>query len=227
MHIRNQSIKMCIFEKKSKVMKKIAGICFVLSGLFILGSCGGSDKTASVEKKYSYSYNPESSILEFTAFKFTNRTGVKGTFNEINISGLSKSNDKKELVESLGFNIPTNTVETNDPGRNAKIAEFFFAAINTDVIEGKVLKLKDDGGAEVSIKMNGITKTVVGEYVLSDTQFSFHAKIDVANWNGEKGIVSLNEQCVANHTGEDGILKLWSEVELSFTTVLNRTEVKE
>lgn len=208
-------------------MKKLLGICTVLGGLLLLSSCGGSEEQAPKEMTYSYSYNAESSILEWTAFKFTNRTGVKGTFNEINISGLSNSNDPTELVESLGFNIPTKTVESNDPGRNAKIAEFFFGAINTDIIEGEVLKLKDDGNAEVSIKMNGVTKTVIGEYTLTDTQFSFHTTIDVVDWKADNGITALNKQCVANHTGEDGVLKLWSEVELSFTTVLNREEVKE
>lgn len=208
-------------------MKKLLGICTILGALLMFVSCGGSESETSEEKVYSYSYNAESSILEWTAFKFTNRTGVKGTFNEINMSGLSQSNDKKALIESMGFNIPTSTVESNDPGRNAKIAEFFFGAINTDVIEGKVIKLKDDGGAEVSIKMNGVTKTVIGEYTLTDTQFSFHTTIDVVDWKADNGITALNKQCVANHTGEDGVLKLWSEVELSFTTVLNREEVKE
>ncbi len=207
-------------------MKNILGVCTLLGGLFLLGSCSGEAKSEVKEEAYSYSYDAESTILEWTAFKFTNKTGVKGTFNDIKVTSLSSSTDRKALVESLGFNIKTSTVESNDEGRNAKIAEFFFGAINTESIDGKILKLKDDGTADISVKMNGITKTISGEYTLTETQFSFHSTIDVVDWKAENGIVKLNEQCIDNHKGEDGVTKLWSEVELSFSTVFKREEVK-
>lgn len=202
-------------------MKKLALAGIVLTGL-ILAACAG-DGEKQQKEECSYSYNHESSVLEWTAFKFTNKTGVKGSFNEVNISGISESDDPKKLIESMGFNIPTKTVETNDPDRNAKIAEFFFGTISTDNLEGRVLKLRDNGKADLEISMNGMTRPVSGTYTLDDVHFSFKATINVLDWNAIGGVDALNAQCVENHTGTDGVLKLWSEVDLSFTTKLSKT----
>lgn len=200
-------------------MKKFVVAAILLVGITSLQSCGGGEAETQ-EEKCTYSYNHENSVLEWTAFKYSNKTGVKGGFNTVNISGVSEADSPKELIESMGFNIPTTTVETNDPGRNAKIAEFFFGTIKTDNLSGRVLKLQDGGKAEVQISMNGITKTVPGTYTLDDVHFSFKATINVMDWDAISGIDALNAQCIENHTGEDGVLKLWSEVDLSFTTKL-------
>lgn len=206
-------------------MKKISLLSFLVFGILTFTGCSESTSESSSEKEeVMYSYDETSSILEWTAFKFTNKTGVKGTFNEISINGISASNDPKELIESLGFTIPTSSVETNDPDRNLKIATFFFGTISTEELRGKVIKLRDDGKAEIEVKMNGITKKVVGTYTLKDALFVFNATIDVLNWSADPGIQALNMQCIDNHTGTDGVIKLWSEVDLSFTTKLKTTE---
>lgn len=206
-------------------MKPISLFSFLVFGILTFTGCSESTSESSSEKEeVIYSYDETSSILEWTAFKFTNKTGVKGTFNEISISGISESNDPKELIESLGFTIPTNSVETNDPDRNLKIATFFFGTISTDELRGKVIKLRDDGKAEIEVQMNGITKKVIGTYSLKDALFAFNATIDVLNWSADPGIQALNAQCVDNHTGTDGVIKLWSEVDLSFTTKLKSSE---
>lgn len=202
-------------------MKKISlllGIAFVAT---VLTSCG--DAAESQPEECSYSYNENNSVIEWTSFKFTERKGVKGTFNDYLIDGVSSASSAKELVESLAFNIKTNSVETNDPGRNEKIANFFFGTLDTPVLSGKVNKLMDDGKAEIEITMHGITKKVVGTYKLDDVNFSLNASIDVMDWDGIAGIDALNAQCIENHTGTDGVLKLWSEVDLSFTTMLDKS----
>ena len=63
---------------------------FAISALILgLSSCGGEKKTTEdttqPEKSCFYSYNAGSTVLEWTAFKFTEKTGVKGTFNKITI----------------------------------------------------------------------------------------------------------------------------------------------
>ncbi len=202
-------------------MKKFVFAGVLFTGI-LMSACSGEGEKQSAEQ-CTYSYNHENSVLEWTAFKFTNKTGVKGTFNEVNISGISESEDPKKLIESMGFNIPTKTVETNDPDRNGKIAEFFFGTISTENLQGRVLKLHDDGRADLEISMNGMTKPVSGTYTLDDVYFSFKATISVMDWDAVSGIDALNAQCVENHTGTDGVLKLWSEVDLSFTTRLDKS----
>lgn len=204
-------------------MKKSIVFSFVAGSLFLLGACGNpAEKTEENQPVSVYSYNNETSILEWTAFKFTERKGVKGTFNDFTIKGIKESTDPKELLQSLTFSIPVASTETNDPGRNEKIIKYFFKTINTENITGKLVKLNEDETADLQITMNGITKDVTGNYKLSDTQFSFTAMIDVLNWKGGNGVAALNAECIENHTGPDGVLKLWSEVDLSFTTTLNK-----
>ena len=195
------------------------------SALFIgLSSCGG-DKTATEdatqqEKNCFYSYNSGSTVLEWTAFKFTEKTGVNGTFNKITIEGMEKSDDPKKMIESLAFSIETASVETQNEERNGKIVKLFFGSIATPMITGKVKSLSDNGKATIEIEMNKMKKDVVGQYTLEDGIFDFSATIDVLNWNAGNGITTLNTVCKELHTGADGKSKLWSEVDLSFTTEL-------
>jgi len=194
----------------------------LLTGL--LFSCGGNDNetTKSASEKCTYSVVNENSTLEWTAFKFTERKGVTGTFREINIDGLESSEDPKTLIESLSFSIPTSTVETENPERNGKISKQFFGTISTENITGEVKSLGKNGKAVISIKMNGVSKDVTGEYTLNAGTFVFKAAIDVVDWNAGSGIAALNAICKDLHTGTDGVSKLWSEVDLSFTTVLKK-----
>ncbi len=194
----------------------------LLSGL--LFSCGGNDTetTKSTSEKCSYSVVNENSTLEWTAFKFTERKGVTGTFREINIDGLESSEDPKTLIESLSFSIPTSTVETENTERNGKISKQFFGTISTENITGEVKSLGKNGKAVISIKMNGVSKDVTGDYTLNAGTFVFKAAIDVVDWNAGSGIAALNAICKDLHTGTDGVSKLWSEVDLSFTTVLKK-----
>lgn len=167
-----------------------------------------------------YSYNSGSTVLEWTAFKFTEKSPVKGTFNEITIEGIEKSDDPKKLIESLKFTINTSTVETQNEDRNGKIVKFFFGTINTENITGKVKLLDKNGKAVLVITMNSLEKEVIGSYTLEDGKFDFKATIDLADWKAENAIEALNLACKDLHSGADGKTKLWSEVDLSFSTEL-------
>ena len=196
----------------------------MLGLILSMQSCGGEAKTEAakeVEKACFYTYNSGSSVLEWTAFKFTEKTPVKGTFNEIKIEGMESSDDPKKLIESLTFTIETSSVETQNEERNGKIVKLFFGTIATPQITGKVKSLGEDGKATIEIKMNNLSQDVQGSYTLIDGKFAFNATIDVMKWNGGNGIKELNTACKDLHTGADGVSKLWSEVDLSFTTELS------
>jgi len=129
-------------------------IAFAFIGSILgISSCGGNEEQSTEqvkeEKACFYSYNKELTVLEWTAFKFTEKKGVTGTFNEINISGVERSDDPKKLIESLTFTIPTATVETQNEERNGKIAKLFFGTIGTEEIRGNVT-----GWREIFIQRN-------------------------------------------------------------------------
>ena len=205
-------------------MKKAWFYILSASAVLTFSACSGSSEE-EVETKApacTYAYDESSTVLEWTAFKFTEKAPVKGSFNVINIDALSGSEDPKKLIESMSVKIETSSVETQNEERNGKIATYFFETVATPEITGKIKSLSDNGKATMSLTMNSITKDVVGDYILEGEVFSFTASIDVANWDATKGIDALNTICKDLHTGADGKSKLWSEVDLSFSTTLKK-----
>ena len=188
-----------------------------------LTSCGNDESEEEVNNTQElcfYSYDDNSTELGFTSYKTTAKVPVKGTFNVINIKG-EESDNQMDLIKSLKFEIETASIETNDEGRNAKIVKFFFGTFGCDKITGSVANLDDDGSAEININMGGMNLPVSGKYKLDEAgKFEFTSNIDVADWNAQTGIDALNLECKDLHTGEDGVSKLWSEVDLYFSTIL-------
>ncbi len=206
-------------------MKKfIYTLSFALSALLFTG-CGGESPQEVAndtpdEPICFYSYNPESTVMEWTAFKFNDKTPVKGTFTEIIIGGTTEGDDAMAILNSLTFDIPVASIESQNEDRNMKIIKHFFGTIGTENMTGKVVKLADNGEAILEVTMNKISKEVKGKYTFVDNVFDFSATIDVANWNANSGIEALNKICKDLHTGPDGVSKLWSTVDLTFNTTL-------
>lgn len=206
-------------------MKKIISITSIIALGLIFNACKGEAETdvqpaEGNEKSCFYSYNEGTTNFEWTAFKTSDKVGVKGGFNEITVKSESFE-DPKKVLESITFSMKTSSVETNDESRNGKVAKFFFGTINTETIDGRVKSIGDNGKATISVKMNGIEVDIEGDYTLNGGDFAFTSTVDVSSWNALSGITALNKECNDLHKGKDGVSKLWSEVALSFTTSLS------
>jgi hypothetical protein len=195
-----------------------------VSFLLFVSSCGSKTedkKDKNPEKGCFYTYNHASSVLEWTAFKFTEKKGVSGTFSEVIVESSEGSDDPGTLLSKLHFKIPTGTVETQNEERNGKISGIFFKSLKTDTIRGSVKELDiKNGVAVIELQMNGIQHDVKGTCAFVEGKFSFKSTIDVNEWNGSEAINALNTACKDLHTGADGKSVLWSTVDLSFTTQL-------
>lgn len=205
--------------KNSIIITSIA----VLLGIFT--ACKSDTTQSETNKtfeKASYSYDKSNSVMEFVAYKFESKAPVKGTFGKINITSVSEAETPLALAESMGFTIPVSSIITQDVSRDAKIIEFFFGVMTTTELTGHFTELNEDGTAKLEITMHGITDVIEGTYKLKDTHFSFQATMDLAKWNAAEAIKVLNENCNGNHT-ENGITKVWNDVDLSFTTDFVKT----
>ena len=207
-------------------MKKGFYIISATVAIALLAACSGAAETESEEEQVSenciYSYDSTSTVFEWTGYKTTAKVAVKGSFNEMEITGPSLSSDDPiAMLKQLSFKMKTASVETANEVRNGKIANFFFGAMeDTEYLTGKVKSLSEDGSAVVSVRMNGVTMDVKGTYSFENNKFSFDATIDVMNWNAGGALESISEVCSEQHTGDDGELVTWSEVALSFSTLL-------
>ena len=207
-------------------MKKGIFMLAAITAALTLSSCGVKDTAEGEadegeEEICFYHYDDGSSEFEWTGYKTSAKIGVKGSFNEITITGDESSDDAITLLESLSFTMATATVETADEARNKKIANSFFGAMEaTEMITGNVKKLSDDGKAVISITMNGVSADIEGTYTLEDGKFEFTSSVDVSMWNAMDALASISAVCSEQHTGDDGELKTWSEVGLMFSTQL-------
>lgn len=213
-------------------MKKSMALV-VLSG-FLFAACGGGEEEtnneevtggeeAVVEESCTYAYDPEETVLTWTAFKLTERVGVSGTFDEINVVSNDGAEDMYAVLTGATIDIPVSSLNSNDEVRDPKIKNSFFGVMNnTDRITGSVNSLSETAG-EVSITMNGMTKSYSGDVTVEGEEITFSTTLNMIDFNGQESIDSLGVVCEAKHTGPDGVNKLWEDVELVIRTTLVKT----
>ncbi len=207
-------------------------IAFSVLGLM---SCDSEQKPKETEEKKelkfaeetcTYTYDPTNVKAAWTAFKFTEKAGVGGQFDSVTVKTSGTVDSPEKILGGLSFEIPINSVNTNNPDRDKKIRESFFGTLaNTDVISGTVMSMKgnnDSGTAMVSLSMNDSTYQQELNYNIEGSQVSLTGTIDVGNWNGNDAISALNKVCEELHKGENGESVLWPTVDIAVSAVLSR-----
>ncbi len=194
----------------------------------LLFSCGGEAKkeseenTESVKETCMYSYVRDSTILKWTAYKFTKRVGVSGTFNHIAVNNTKAAENPFDVLVGADFSIHTPSVNSGNVERDPKLVEFFFNKLtDTEMIKGKIVSVNGDE-AVVTITINGKSVDVVGKVTVDDTKVSLNTSVDMADFDGLEAVSSLHEVCAAKHTDEDGESILWPDVDIVVSTVLKK-----
>lgn len=171
-----------------------------------------------------YSFNPDSTNVSWTAFKTTEKIGVDGKFDEITITGTQEGDAIEEVFHGASFEIPIQSINTNNPDRDMKIRKFFFGKLaETEKLTGSLKSLNSNGKGEIVIQMNDMERNVEMDYTLDGDRITLSTVIDVNEWNAQAGIEKLNEECYELHMAADGISKLWPDVKIQITSLLNKT----
>jgi len=169
-----------------------------------------------------YTYNSPSTKLEWTAYKFTEKVGVNGTFDKIIVTkDTKKANSIQIAMANARFSIPTAQVNSGVPDRDEKIRKYFFGSSpKAKVLEGffKNITGTDSGKADLVLTFNGKTETIPVTYEIQKNLLSVAGSLDVARFGMLPGINKLNEVCRELHIGKDGVSKLWSEVDFKITS---------
>ncbi len=203
-------------------MKKIVLSLFAIS-LLSFNSCTsepGNKEQVKTEKKSSrhYTLHPGKANMRWTAFKFTERAGVKGTFNNIQSKETVEGQGLSDALKGLEFDIPVSSINSQNEDRDNKLMNFFFGVMtNTQSITGTFGEFKGDdngGNCNVIINMNGQSKSVNFEYIVEDHALGLNTMIDMNNWEGEFALQSINKKCEDLHKGADGKSIIWPEVKI-------------
>lgn len=207
----------------------------VIAAAFLV-SCGNTEKPAQAETEApkaeekkevcTYSYNPDGTEVMWVAYKYTEKTGVSGVFESVEVTGAAEGNNPAEVLKNVAFNIQTESVNSGDPTRDPKIRESFFGTLeNGDVLSGTVASVSGDetsGDITFNVSMNGMEQPVAGTYKVTGDKLEVEAKMNVETWKAMPAIQALNKVCEDLHKGADGKSILWPDVSLFLTAQLNK-----
>lgn len=182
-------------------------------------------KESEISKKEAatYAYDNGQTSVNWTAYKFTEKVGVSGVFEDVEITGTQEGSTPEEVFTNAEFTIPVSSINSNNEGRDHKIQEFFFGKLeNSAEMTGKMVSFNDDGSATFTLSLNGMDQEVTGKYEVSDNVMALKSDIDVSAWGAESGIASLNKVCDELHKGEDGKSVLWPDVTISIRATMDK-----
>lgn len=209
---------------QSKIIKTTSLLFSIILVLTHI-SCDKLNKTKKTGNQFDktgkmYSIVPETTSVFWTGYKTTSKTPVKGQFMKLNITKSKKASTAKEAIDGVTFSIPVSSLFSNEESRDTKLKDFFFKVMDhTEFLSGS-LSVENDTLINVSLKMNGLTKTIPMRYFLNGQMLSMQGKLNLTNWNAQEALNSLHQVCKEKHTGNDGISKTWSEVGLSVESYL-------
>ena len=202
---------------------------FILASFFVgCSSPEQQDQTSETEELTKgesclYEVITDSTSMTWTAYKTTDKVGVSGTFDQIELKGLEKADDVFGVFANSGFSISVGSVNSANPDRDKKITEHFFGTmLETAELTGRVASLTSDK-AEVVMVMNGISmKQEMDLETDGETYVKMSADLDLNNWNLAQSLGALNEICFDLHKGADGESKLWDEARVELKVMLKK-----
>lgn len=192
-----------------------------------LTSCGEQQQpqqdTETTPQVCRYAYEHDSTSVKWTAYKFTEKVGVSGSFDTIHVSEISTEEmSVVNVFASAEFQIPVATTNSLVADRDMKIREHFFGTMTgTEAITGRMLSITEEG-AQVEITMNGQTRSVDMDVMINGAELKLEGVIQLGDWDAIASVEALNKICYDLHIGADGVSKLWPEVKLEIRTVLNQ-----
>lgn len=165
--------------------------------------------------------------VEWTAFKTTAKAPVKGTFNQMTLAGPTSAQSLKGLAKGLSITIDGASVESNNPGRNVTLSQFFFQKFApTAAIKASVVSLEGDdtkGTLNIAVTLNGVSKTLPFAYTVEAGVLQAKATMSMRAFALKAAFKSLHNACASLHTGSDGVSKTWDDVELALSSKFTKT----
>ncbi len=174
-----------------------------------------TEPSQSKSEPLNYSIELENTVLNWTAYKTTDKIPVKGVFQEVKIINKVTSTSVIGVLDGLEFEIPVASIFSKDSIRDWKLKEYFFGVMkNTLKLTGK-FHAKENGKGKISLTMNGLTNELPFTYEVQGDEIEVNATMDLDTWQAQFAIESLNVVCNDKHKAADGISKTWNEVAIN------------
>ncbi len=190
-------------------------LMLVLGGQLISCKKEKASTTEAEKPELQFKASEAGSSMEWTAYKTSEKVPVKGTFKNVRIVSSKPGENPAGALNDLGFEIPVNSIYTNDSIRDGKLQKFFFAVMeNSMTLKGK-FNVESDNSGKLEVSMNGLSKSLPFNYEVDQDTIRVSATMDLNEWGAQAALESLNEACKVLHTGSDGVSKTWNDVALN------------
>jgi hypothetical protein len=166
-------------------------------------------------KTCNYQLKGGSEKIEFTGFKFTEKTGVSGTFENFKIQTLGSAESIESLIENGSFWIDSFSLDAGKKARNVNIAKGLLSNLGTKSFRGYVKSINPKAKSlQFSLVIGKDIHDVPLKYEVKGNSFSAKGTIDLLALGYKKGFEALQKICNVWHKGSDGVSKTWSDVEI-------------
>ena len=196
-------------------MKKLAVLA--LAALFLV-SCKKEEKTDIATEETTevtgLQIVNDSTQVNWTAFKTTDKVGVNGKFTEIELKNTKTGETPEVVLEGASFSIPVSSLFTNDSDRDSKLKQFFFGVLKNTEMIGGIFNFRD-GKCFMTLTLNDVTKQLEVNYTFTNNKFMVKHTLNLEDFGALGAVESINKACYDLHKGPDGVSKTWSEVEIS------------
>lgn len=158
----------------------------------------------------------------WTAYKTTQKVAVGGTFNSVKISEMKPGATLTAAFAGLSAEIEGASIESGNPARNATVAAAFFGKFAEQAkITAQITGASGDeklGLFMMNVTMNNVTKPLqLSHEGMKDGTLVAKTVINMLDFGLQGAFDSIHKTCEALHTGDDGVSKTWTEVEISIT----------
>lgn len=171
--------------------------------------------------KCTFAYDPANAKVKWTAYKFTERLGVHGTFDKVNLSGSREGMTVAAVFSGATFYAETISVNSGNAERDAKIRSAFFVTLKEgSQISGKIESFSGES-ATIFLRLGGVTKSVVAKVdatQLPDLKVSF--PLDLNEFGAAPALEALNKVCSVLHRGKDGKSVVWPDISITISARL-------
>lgn len=154
--------------------------------------------------------------LTWTGYKFTEKSPVSGSFNNLTFSTIGKSNSPAEIIRSSNIWIDTLSFESKKKVRNRNIITNLFEKIKLGRTINAHIKSVDPKTKTAVAHLSWGTNhyDVNMTYEVTDEAITLTGNIDLLEMGMKGPYESLAKACKAYHRGKDGKVMTWSEVKI-------------
>jgi polyisoprenoid-binding protein YceI len=167
--------------------------------------------------------------VEWTAFKTSAKTPVKGSFKKLDVtSPKGGASTLRGVLERSSIAFDPREIETGDTARDATLRAAFFGLWKEKRIAAKILSAElnsaeTSGALSVRITANGVRREIpmkLGALEAAASalpRFTVEGQIQIADFDLQGPFATLHGACEKLHAGPDGVSKTWDTVEIRFS----------